>query len=272
MAEATAPTNCDPRALAVARAVYEREKPLATILFGSRARGDYDDRRSDIDIMQVNPNEPDRAYKDSATEWIAEIAQAIYGRPVPVQLVWFAQDEFQENSRYVNHVTTQAMLDGVVMSQNPEDYRSRYANDEETEYEYQWMDYENRILHAELHLDMFESADDMGKHDLILGQQAHSTLEHAMKAVIAAHGGTYPATHNLGQLLGTVRRVERGADLGNFALSISPDIYSEYAGDQEYKLRRNFPTLIEQPDYRQRTVADAQRLIDRARAIRQSQS
>lgn len=263
-------TNCDPRALKVAQALHQREQPQATILFGSRARGDYDDRRSDIDIMQVNPGEPDRAYKDRATEWVEEIAHAIYGRPVPVQLVWFAQDEFRENSRYVNHVTTRAMLDGVVMSQNPEDYRSRYADDEETEYEYQWTDYENRVFHAESHLRIFRTLVDLGENDLMIGQQAHSTLEHAMKAVIAAHGGTYPATHNLGQLLGTVRRVERGADLENFALSISPDIYSEYAGDQEYKLRRNFPMLTEQPDYRLHPVTDAQRLIDRARAIRQS--
>ena len=266
-------TNCDPRALKVAQALHERERPQATILFGSRARGDYDDRRSDIDIMQVNPDEPDPAYKNRAAEWIEEVAQGIYGRPVPVQLVWFAQAEFRENSRYVNHVTTQAMLDGVVMSQNPDDYRSRYEGDcEETEYEYQWTDYDNRLLHAELHLDLFESTCDLGKHDLLIGQQAHSALEQGMKAVIAAHGGTYPTTHNLGQLLGTVRRVERAAALADFALSISPDIYSEYAGDQEYKLQRDFPPLTEQPDYRERTVADAQRLIDRARAIRQSQS
>ena len=264
-------TNCDPRALKVAQALHEREQPQATILFGSRARGDYNDRRSDIDIMQVNPYEPDPAYKNRATEWIEEVAQAIYGRPVPVQLVWFAQDEFRENSRYVNHVTTQAMLDGVVMSQNPEDYRSRYEDDcEETEYEYQWTDYENRVFHAESHLRVFQALCDLGENDLMIGQRAHSTLEHGMKAVIAAYGGTYPTTHNLGQLLGTVRRVERGADLADFSLSMSPDIYSEYAGDQEYKLRRNFPPLTEQPDYRERTVADAQRLIDRARAIRQS--
>ena len=196
-------TNCDPRALKVAQALHEREQPQATILFGSRARGDYDDRRSDIDIMQVNPYEPDPAYKHRATEWVEAVAQGIYGRPVAVQLVWFAHDEFRENSRYINHVTTQALLDGVVMSQNPEDYRSRYAGDrEETEYEYQWTDYENRLLHAESHLWTFQTLYDAGANDLMLGQQAHSTLEHGMKAVIAAHGGTYPSTHNLGATAG----------------------------------------------------------------------
>jgi hypothetical protein len=107
--------NCDPRALNVARALHERENPQATILFGSRARGDYDDRRSDIDIMMVNPGMPDQAYKDRTSEWTEGIAQMTYGRFVPVQLVWFAQDVFRKKTRYINHVTTQALLDGVVM-------------------------------------------------------------------------------------------------------------------------------------------------------------
>ena len=263
-------TNCDPRALKVAQALHEREQPQATILFGSRARGDYDDRRSDIDIMQVNPYEPDPAYKNRAAEWVEAVAQGIYGRPVPVQLVWFAQDEFREHSRYVNHVTTQAMLDGVVMSPHPENYRSRYADDlDESEYEYMWEDYENRLDHAEQHLRVFQTLDDLGESDLMIAQRAHSALEHAMKAVIAALGAAYPSTHNLAHLIGTLRRLP-GSGLHDFALSIPPDVYSAYAGHQEYLAGRVAPTLTQQPDYRERTVADAQHLINRARAIRQS--
>ena len=269
-------TNCDPRALKVAQALHERERPQATILFGSRARGDYEEGRSDIDIIQVNPGVPDQSYKDRATEWAEGIAQAAYGRRVPVQLVWFSHADFHEHTRYVNHVATRALLDGVVMSPHPENYRSRYAKDgireadsqEETVYEHVWTDYDNRMLHAELHLDMFETADDLGKHDLILGQHAHSALEHGMKAVIAAYGGTYAATHNLGHIIGTIRRLED--ELSDFLLNIPPDIYNEYAGNQEYKEIRREPQLTDQPNYRERTVADAQRLLDRARAIRHS--
>ena len=101
---------------------------------------------------------------------------------------------------------------------------------------------------------------------MILGQQAHAALEHGMKAVIAAYGGTYPSTHNP-HLLGTVRRI--GAQLRDFALSIAPDIYNEYAGDREYADVRTHPPLTEAAGYRERTVADARRLIERARAVRQ---
>ena len=47
----------DPRAIAVARAVLEREGPEFTILFGSRARGDWDEE-SDIDLMLVTGEAP----------------------------------------------------------------------------------------------------------------------------------------------------------------------------------------------------------------------
>ena len=265
--------NCDPRALDVARALHERENPKATILFGSRARGDYDDRRSDIDIMMVNPGMPDQPYKDRTSEWAEGVAQMTYGRFVPVQLVWFSQDVFREKMRYINHVTTQALLDGVVMSSNPEDYQSRYSerrnSDEscESSYEYEWTDYDNRVYHAESHLRIFNTLVDLGEIDLMIAQRAHSALEHAMKAVVAAHGGTYPATHNLARLIGTIRRLDD--ELREFSLGVSPDIYSEYAGDLEYQLERANLLLTEQPNYRELTVADAQRLIDRARAVRQ---
>lgn len=261
---------CDLRALRLAQAVHHRERPQATILFGSRARGDYDERRSDIDIMIVQPVEPDSDYKMAVPEWADAAAQAAYGRPVPVQLVWLAQEKFQEGQRYINHVTTRALLEGVVMSENPEAFQSRYADDaEETEYEYDWTHYDNRLYHAEQHVQGLQALDDLGYSDLLIGQQAQSALEHAMKAVIAAHGGTYPSTHNLGHLLGTIRRID--PELRDFSLSIVPDIYSAYAGEQEYE-ERTPPPLTGQPDYRARTVADAQRLIDRAREVRQAQS
>ena len=263
-------TSCDPRALRVAQALHERELPQATILFGSRARGDYEEGRSDIDIIQVNPGVPNQRYKNGATEWAEGIAQVIYGRRVPVQLVWFSYADFQENMRYVNHITTRALLDGVVMSSHPENYRSRYSDDlHKSEYEYMWEDYEDRLYHAEQHLRVFQILDDLGESDLMIAQRAHSALEHAMKAVIAAHGATYPSTHNLGHLVGTIRRLP-DPELHDFALSIPPDVYSEYAGHQEYLTGRVTPTLTQLPGYRERTVADTQRLLDRARAVRQS--
>ena len=262
--------TCDPRALKVARAVHEREQPLATILFGSRARGDYDESRSDIDIMLVQPEVPDGEYTASVEEWTEGVVRAAYGRRVPVQLVWLTQKRFHEGKRYINHVATQAMFDGVIMTQNPDEYHNRGADDEEAEYEYDWRNYNNRLMHAELHLSAFEQMIDSGNHDLLIGQQAQAALEHGLKALLEAHRVRYQRTHNIGHLLGRIRDVD--PEMRNFAFSILPDIYSAYAGEQEYEEEeaRPQPLLTEQPDYRERTVADVQRIINRARSVRES--
>ena len=54
----------------------------------------------------------------------------------------------------------------------------------------------------------------------------------------------------------------------DFRLSIVPDIYAAYAGRRGYRARRQ-PRLTDQPDYLEKTVADAQLLIERAKAARE---
>ena len=261
--------NCDPLALRVAEVVHHRENPQATILFGSRARGDHEDHHSDIDIMLVLPEEPGRDHKESVAEWAEEAALTTYGHKVPVQLVWFARADFIENQRYINHVATRALIDGIIMSTNPEEFHNSYSDNEETEYEYDWTDYQNRLYHAESHLTGFDILDSSGANDLLVAQQAQSALEHAMKAIIAGHGGTYRDTHNLGLLLGALRRID--PEMSEFSLSITPDIYSEYAGQDEYRGGRKQPLLTQQENcqenYRERTVIDIRTLIDRAREL-----
>ena len=260
--------TCDPRALKVARAVHEREQPLATILFGSRARGDYEERRSDIDIMLVRSEEPDGEYKGSVEEWAEGVVRAAYGRWVPVQLVWISEEGFSEGTRYINHIATQALFDGVIMTQNPEEYHNRDAGDEGAEYEYDWTPYDKRLRHAEAHLEAFVLCVENGMNDLIIGQQAQNTLEQGMKALLEAHRARYQRTHNIGHLLGRVRQID--SHLRELTLSLPADIYTKYAGEQGYEISE--PLLTYQPDYRARTVADAQRIIGRAREVRQGRT
>ena len=263
--------TCDARALSVAQAVHEREQPLAAILFGSRARGDFEEGRSDIDIMLLNPGMPDQEYKDRASQWASALAQSIYGHPVPVQLVWRTTEQFRRRRRYVNSVETRAVHDGVFMSRVPQQSGSAYCEDYETECEYDWMNYNNRLLHAESHLIAFQDMIDLRRGDLLVGQHAQAALEHGMKALLEAHGVRYQRTHNIGHLLGRIRQVD--PELRELSLGIPPDIYSAYAGEQEYEEEgRQQPLLTDQPDYRQRTVADAQRIINRAREVRQGRT
>ena len=261
--------TCDPRALSVARAVHERERPQATILFGSRARGDYEERRSDIDIMLIQDWVPDGESQWPVKEWVEGIARAAYGREVPVQLVWRTLDQFRHNRRYVNSVETNAVRDGVFMSQDPNELDASRYEDEATECEYDWSPYDERLRHAEIRLDEFIDTAERGRNDLVIGHNAQGALEHAMKALLEAHGAPYRRTHEISELLGNIRHYD--PDMSGFSLSIPPAVYTSYAGRDEYKTRTQ-PNLTEFPDYLQRTKADVERIIHRAREVRQART
>ena len=260
----------DARARRVAQLAQGREQPEFAVLFGSRARGDHDEMESDIDVLLVLPEEPDDARRQAADRAARDAAQAAYGREVPVQLVWRSLETFRRNRRYANSLETNAMREGIVMPRDPSQYRAGDYEDEETEYEYNWTNYDNRMLHAELHLDMLQSADEAGKHDLMIGQQAQSALEHGLKALLEAHGvgqgQGYRNTHDIGELLGNVRY--RIPELADFRLAIDPAIYTEYAGGREYRERRRAPALTGQAEYLERTVTDVEFIINQARVAR----
>ena len=264
--DAAAVAACDPRALSVAQAVHERLWCQATILFGSRARGDYEEGRSDIDIMLLNPGMPDQGYKDRASQWAEGLAQSTYGHPVPVQLVWRTLDDFRHNRRYVNSVETDAVRDGVVMSQDSNQRDPSYYDGTETESEYDWSPYNERMRHAEIRLDEFIDTAERGRNDLIIGQHAQAALEHSMKALLEAHGAPYRRTHNIGELLGNIRH--RDPELSSFRLSIPAEVYTTYSGGDEYEVRTQ-PSLTEFPEYLERTKADVEHIINRAREVRQ---
>ena len=113
----------DPKALQVAKAVQQREQPELVILFGSRARGDYEELKSDIDVMLVQAAEPRGTDQKSAESAALKASQATYGREVPVELVWRTLDEFRHNRRYINSVETRAVRDGVIMPRDPNPVR-----------------------------------------------------------------------------------------------------------------------------------------------------
>ena len=260
----------DAKALAVAQLVQECAQPEFAVLFGSRARGDHNDLKSDIDVLLVAPAHPDAADRQAAELAARKATQVAYGRAVPVQLIWRTLAEFRHNRRYTNSVETHAIREGIVMPRDPNRYNAADYDDAENEYEYNWTNYDNRMLHAELHLDMLQTAYETGKHDLMIGQHAQNALEHGLKALLEAHGVSqgrgYRDTHDIGELLGNVRY--RIPELQDFGLSIDPAIYSEYAGRGEYQETRRHPELTGQTDYLPRTVADIEFIIGQARGAR----
>ena len=256
----------DPKALRIAKAVQQREQPELVILFGSRARGDREDLLSDIDVMLVQATEPDDAIQRAAAA-AARVARETYGREVPVELVWRTIEEFRHNRRYVNSVETHAVKDGIVMPRDPNQYGSSEYEDEDTEHSYDWESYEVLIERAEAHLSMFQVGVANDQPDFPIGQQAHFALECGLKALLEARQIPYGSNQSMADLLGTLRHFR--PEMQDFRLSIAPDIYAEYAGRRGYRTRRQ-PRLTDQPDYLEKTVADARFLIERAKAARET--
>ena len=87
-----------------------------------------------------------------------------------------------------------------------------------------------------------------------------------MKALLEAHGARYRRIHNIGELLGNIRHAD--PELRDFRLSIPPEVYTEYAGGNEYHPREQ-PEMSSFPDYLERTVVAAQTIIDRAKQVRE---
>ena len=255
-------------ALSAAQAAQTAVTPDQVILFGSRARGDYRPD-SDIDLLVITPREPSPDRKAVLAATVGPTAHDAHGQAIDIQLVWRSQQEFRHNRRYTNSVETHAIREGILMPGNPEESSSSY-DDEETEYEYSWTNYDNRLYHAEWNLKAITDLDKLGYADIIIGQHSQSALEHAMKALLEAHeqghGVGYGNTHDIGQLLGNIRRLI--PELADYRLSIEPDIYSEYAGRREYSGHRRNPTLTDQPDYRKRTTADIEFILNLARTAR----
>jgi len=263
----TPPATCliDHRAVPVAFAAFDASEAELVILFGSRARGDYHEISSDIDVMLVQEREPDTTRKKAVAATVTAAAVQAYGRPVPVELVWRTLDEFRFNRRYVNSVETNATRYGIVMPRDPDNYHPQDYEDEHTEYAYDWSNYDERLRHAETHLDEFIFLTEHNRSDLAIGQHVQNALEHGMKALLAAAGGQYANTHDIGTLLGNVRHLDSG--LRDFRLSIPPDVYTEYEGGAEYRARRQ-PQLTQFPDFADKTVADIVRIIERAKLLR----
>ena len=253
--------KCDPRALEVARCLHRTEQPEVTVLFGSRARGDYDGH-SDIDIMLVQENPPSKEQESRTLNQAKISAQELYRQAVPVQIIWKTSDEFNRMRRSVNHLVARALRDGVIMPRDTGDYDSRYNNDE-NDYEYEWTVTDERYRHAEKHLSAFNALIDVGQDDDMVGQHAQGAMEHALKALISATHTAYDRIHDINQLTSDALRADTDFQ---FSQGIDGSIYNQYAGAQDYHPTQNPISNI--ADYRAIVNSDVQAILARVREIR----
>ncbi len=189
----------DPKAVAVARAVQDVTPPeIVVILFGSRARGDYNEW-SDVDLMLLTPNR--EGYHQAwapASKTAKAAAQQEYGFAMKVDVVQIDHPDFRRGRRAVNHVAYDIIRDGIPMTQIPFSAIDP-DSDGDDGYPDNWPDIVERLRDALRYFGYMRSdlADGAEKY---LGRNAHETLEHCYKALISALGVAYPRTHKLREL------------------------------------------------------------------------
>ena len=161
------PELCDPRAWQVALRLREQADPELLILFGSRARGDWKEGRSDLDLMLILDQEFDWDDYLRINAAARGLTKEIYGENLPIQTLCYTAGDFHRMRRSRNHVTKRALLEGIIMPRNPEDYQLDYEDDDDLDYECTIA--EERLRHAEMHLNDFAKQVNDGAPDDLIG-------------------------------------------------------------------------------------------------------
>ena len=196
----------DANALTVAQAVLRETGADDVILFGSRARGDYR-ADSDIDLLLVHPGRNDDAVRDNARCVAAAKTRSVYPEKTLVDLIWFTPQEYDRLRCTINSVAAIATKEGIAMDGQP---AGNSHNGETGDYSAEWTVTGQRCYHARAHLRMLRLLIENREIMLMIGQQAHQAMEHAIKALISAAGRRYPRHHELLDLETAMRRADPG--------------------------------------------------------------
>ena len=190
----------DPRAKAVAEAVYDAVHPVAVILFGSRARGDYRDD-SDVDLLLITADDEGGDWKAryvDACKAAHEKADAVYGILIGVDVVDMPESRFVDCRRAKNHVAGQAVRDGVIVSQQPLPGEGQQPTN--------WPDIRQRFIAATRNERDLELGIEANLSQEIIGFLAQQAIENALKGWISALDDKYENIHDLASLAAIIRR------------------------------------------------------------------
>ena len=249
--------NPDPQALRIAQQLHRSENPTLTVLFGSRARGDYAPGRSDVDILMVQDQSPTDEQDQRVKLQAQSLSASLYrGYWVPVQVIWMPLEEFEKSRRRVNGVAARAIDHGIVLSNSSTDYGT-WSRRAQTSY---------LIGRAKRHLNLFldrqlksESTDHQ------VGVQAFDAIRDALKAVVYAQGEWCPDLEDVDMLIDLAARADPGFD---FRPAIAGDVYSQYR-----LARLDLPTelpLSNVMNRREMVEKDLRTLLDRVDGVRES--
>lgn len=184
------PKGPDPIALAAAKAAQQAVSPDTVILFGSRARGDHRPN-SDLDLLIVCVDDTvgpvARARKAVRTHFEANPPR-LSADVIPIQ-----KAKFDYCRRAKNHVSGQAMRDGIIMGGENIDPNPAYDD-----YPNNWPDVKERLQAAYRHLGTFRrEITHPGGYQEMYGFHAQQAIENSIKAWLSAADLDYRRVHDL---------------------------------------------------------------------------
>ena len=206
MTQVHAKQSYDPKARAVAQAVYDAIRPLAVILFGSRARGDYRDD-SDVDLLVITDDgADDRATYAAARAAAHRMLDELYDLRVGLDVLDFTKSRLAYCRRARNHVAGQALRDGVIVSEagvDPSDFPAD-SNDEHEPTN--WPDIRQRYIAATRNIVSMTALIITNSPLEDISFHAQQAVENALKGWVSALDDEYKNIHDLGELAAIVRK------------------------------------------------------------------
>ena len=134
-------SHVDQKALTVAREIHSLTNPLATILFGSRARGDHRPD-SDIDVLLIQDPTPNHAELERIDRESQNITDRHYPAKVKAHVTWMDITLFTELEPFINSMVSRALLEGTTIGAHPHQFTSRYQAAEAPPPLYDWHSYQ----------------------------------------------------------------------------------------------------------------------------------
>ena len=253
MVETNITVKHDPRAEQVARAIHDALNPVQTILFGSRARGDYG-WYSDIDIFIITGSETEPDYRKYAKSVAEQARQQLLPEADRADVICSTLEKFLSDRPLKNNLANHVARDGVaIMPPDEIGYSNDYG-----EAAIDWNNVRTRAKDAIDNADAIQNNVDVDRiAEKVLGHIAQQALEHGYKALLGANGHEYPVSwqgHNLDGLVSLVR--ERLSLAADFPIPGEEYGYlSEFAGGAVYAddlpllnrqaIHRDIPAAVE---------------------------
>ncbi|MFN3344530.1 MAG: HEPN domain-containing protein [Chloroherpetonaceae bacterium] len=183
-------TALDGLALAILGEIQRVLLPVKVVLFGSRARGDYDDE-SDYDVLVVLSDEADVKAEQ------AKLKLAMGKMPVRVQLLVKRWSEYEAMRNVTVGLWQNIKAEGVVLYEQAGVSASKVCEMKTNQ------DVAKTLLQkAKKDKERAEILFSASPSDMEgIGFNAQQAVEKALKAVLASRDVHFPRTHDLGELL-----------------------------------------------------------------------